>query len=452
VPSPAALRAPVDRLIDDRLGAPGASGGRDTPEAKQAIDALLARPVDTAAAVRIALATNPRLRAAFDELDLAAADVAAALGIGPVEIDAKLRFGGAHDEVEVDAIQGLLGLITAPGRRAAARAELAAARASAAAAALRLAARVEIAFDDLLAAQGDVELRQAAFDAAEAAATLRERMHAAGNASDLALARERDAREQARLELDRARATAAARHDAAGALLGLSGPRTEWTASGALRDLPAAPPALDALEASAAAASLELAAGRERRDAAEHRAGGERLRAVLPELGVGVAVADDGQGTGIGPAIRIGIPLFDWRSGERARAGALVRRAGHELEAEQAELGAQVRAARRAALATYQEARHLRDVILPLRQQIVEETLKHYNAMDADPFALIAARGGLVDGSHQYLDALRRHWNAMAEVTALSRGVMLDSMPGAVPAEDARAATQAGTQAGKEHP
>ena len=90
--------------------------------------------------------------------------------------------------------------------RAAARADLAAARAKATATALRLAARVEIAFDDLIAAQQELELRRTAFDAADAAATIRERMHAAGNTSDLAQARDRDAREQARIDLARAEA------------------------------------------------------------------------------------------------------------------------------------------------------------------------------------------------------------------------------------------------------
>jgi outer membrane protein TolC len=426
VPPSQEVRAPVDRLVTERLGSQDAPAALSPAQ----LDALLARPIDAATAIRIALATSPRLRVTFDQLDIAAADVAAALGLGPLTVDAQLRFTGGHDEYEVDVIQGLLGLVTAPARRAAARADLAATRAAAAAAALRLAARVEIAFDDLLAAQQDAALREAAFDAADAAATLRERMHAAGNTTDLAVARDRDAREQARLELARARAAVVARREAAAAAIGLSGSRT-WSAAGELRELPAAPPALDALEATAAAASLELAAGRDRRAAAEQRARDERLRSVLPELGVGVAVADDGNGRGVGPALRIGIPLLDPRSGPRARASALVRRADHELEARQIELGAAARAARNAALATYEEARHLRDVVLPLRQQIVDETLRHYNAMDADPFALIAARQGQVDAAHQYLDAVRRHWNAMAEVTALFRGVMLDPSPGA---------------------
>jgi outer membrane protein TolC len=421
VPSPAALRAPVDRLVGERLGASLAL------QNDASIDALLERPLDTSAAIRIALANSPRLRAAFDELDLAAGDVAAALGLGPLTLDAQLRRGRDHHEYEVDAIQGVLGLIAAPRRRAAAQAELAAARATAAAAALRLAAQVELAFDDLLAAQQAVELRQTALDAADAAAAVRERMHAAGNTTELARARDRDAREQARVELGRAEAAVEVHREAVNALLGLSGPRTSWAAAGALRELPPVPPALDAIEAGAVAASLELTAGRERREAAENRAAGERLRAVLPELGVGVSVADDGHQTSVGPALRIGVPLFDPRAGERARARALVRREDHALAAQAIELRAAARAARITALATYQEARHLHDVVLPLRQQIVSETLKHYNAMDADPFALIVARRELVDGAHQYLDALRRYWHAITQVTALSRGVLVDT-------------------------
>jgi outer membrane protein TolC len=439
VPPPRELRAPVEHLVDQRIElSPGVQHGIHpgtplTPATAAQIDALLAQPVDPAVAIQIALANSPRLRAAFDELDIAAGDVAAALGLGPVTVDAKLRYGGAHNEYELDAVQSVLGLLAAPGRLAAAHAELAATRARAAAIALRLAARTEIAFNDLLAAEQAAAVRQTAFEAADAAATLRERMHTAGNTTDLALARDRDAREQARLELGRAKAEIVARRETVTALLGVSGVRTSWTATGALPPLAAAPPALDGLEAIALSGSLELAAGRQRRAAAEHRATGEILRTVLPELGVGVAIASDGHDTGIGPALRIGIPLFDPRSGERARARALVRREDHELAAQAAELGAAARAARSAALATYEEARQLRDVVLPLRQQIVDETLKHYNAMDADLFTLIAARRELVSASHQYLDALRRHADAMVEVTALLRGVMLEPATGSSP-------------------
>lgn len=414
-PSLSAVRDPVDAEIARRLGNP--------PKAD--VSALLAAPLDQKAAVSIALANSARLAAAFDELGIAGGELGAALGLGPLEVDGVLRFG-AHAEVELDVVQNVLGLVTGGKRRGAARAGLVAAQAMATAETLRLVARVEIAFTDVLAAQQIVELRRTAFDAADAAALVRERMHEAGNASDLAQARDRDAREQARTEVGRAEADVEAKREHLNALLGLTGKQTAWTAKGLLAELPAAAPALDGLETAAVTASLELAAGRARVGGALDRRSDERIRTVLPELGVGVSVHDDGDhGPTVGPMLRLGLPLFDWRSGERMRANAEVQRAEHELTASAIELRARARAARVMALAAYQEARHIAAVILPLRQQILDETLKHYNAMDADPFALVMARRELVDAHDQRLEALRRYWRAMAEVTALQRGVTL---------------------------
>ena len=417
-PSLSEVRRPVDADLARRLG----------PQPKADLTTLLAAPLDQTAAIKIALANNARLAAAFDELGIAGGGLGAALGLGALEVDGVVRFGD-HTQLEVDVVQNVLGLITGGKRRAAARADLVAAQALAAAHAVRLVAHVEIAFGDLLAAQQSLALRRAAFDAADAAATVRERMHAAGAASDLAQARDRDAREQARISIGRAEAELEVRRERLNALLGLTGAQTAWTATGALPELPATPPALDALETTAVTANLDLAAGRAKVGGATNRAGEERMRTVLPELGVGVSVHDDADGTSIGPMIRIGIPLLDWRGGERMRANAEVRRAEHELTATAIELRTAARAARVTALAAYQEARHVKTIVHPLRQQILDETLKHYNAMDASPFELVMARRELVDAGDQQLEALRRYWGAMAEVTALERGVALQEQP-----------------------
>jgi outer membrane protein TolC len=413
VPSQQELRAPVDA----RVHAPPID-----------VSTALGKPIDAETAVAIALANSPRLAAALDELGVAGGDLASALGLGPVNVDLQLRFGTGH-EYEVDAVQNVLGLVAMPRRRAAARAELAAVQADAAATALRLAAHVRIAFADVLAAQQEVELRQAAFDAADAAATVRERMRAAGNTSELAQARDRDAREQARIDLARAEADVERARERVNALLGLTGAQTKWLAAGTLRELASEPPALDDLETNAVKASLDLQAGRARSEAAANRAGAAWLTAFLPEFGLGVSAMDRDGDVEVGPALRLGIPLFDQRAGARARANAELARRQHELDASAVELRAEARAARVTALAAYEEARHLHDIVLPLRQQIVDETLLHYNAMDADPFQLIIARRDLADAGHQYLDALRRYWSAMAEVDALRAGVALDMPP-----------------------
>jgi len=418
VPSQTELRRPVESDVARRLGGEVALDARIAP--------LLAKPLDRDSAVRIALANSSRLRAELTALGVAGGELASALGLGPLNIDASVRFGsGGAYEFEVEAIQNVLGLVTAPRARTGARANLEAARARASAAILELVARVEIAFTDLIAAQQEIELRRTAFDAADAAALVRERMHAAGNTSDLALARDRDAREQARVDLARSEADVEVARERLNALLGLSGDQTKWTAAAALAELPGTAPQLDDLEQAAVAASLELAAGRASIEGAANHLGAERVRAWLPEFGIGAAVVEHGAGIEVGPAVRLGIPLFDQRGAERAKATAALARAEHELSATAIELRAGARAARIMALTAHQEARHLREIILPLRQQIVDQTLLHYNAMDADPFELIVARRQLAEAGHQYLDALRRYWNSISEVTALRRGVML---------------------------
>ncbi|HEY4183116.1 MAG TPA: TolC family protein [Kofleriaceae bacterium] len=413
-PTTSELRGPVDDLVATRMGA---------PREKVNVHGLLAKPLDRSAAQKIAIANNARLAAAFDELGIAGGELGAALGLGPVRIEAMLRF--SPDEYEVNAVQSVMGLLSAPRRRASAHAEIDAAKARAAAETLKLVARVDIAFTDLLAAEQALDSRREAFAAADASATLRERMYAAGNTTALAQARERAEREQARITLGRAEATVELRRAALDALLGLSGDDTKWTATGSLAAVPDAAPSLDGLEASAVSASLAIEAGRYTRDAAENRAADLRLRTVLPDLGVGVSVHDDEAGTGVGPMIALGIPLFDWKSGERAKANAQIDRAAHELTATAVDLRADARSARTRALAAYQEARHYELIVLPLRQQILDETLKHYNAMDAEVFELLIARRDLVDAEDQALDARRRYWNAMAAVDALNRGVSI---------------------------
>ncbi|MEO8703753.1 MAG: TolC family protein [Kofleriaceae bacterium] len=416
VPTRSELHRPVDAELARRLGT-------DVRLDDAELAAWLAKPIDKATAVRIALANNARVRGALAELGIAAGGFRSPFGATTIQLEYRAGDGG---ELEGAIMQEILGVFTAARTRAAARADVAAGQAAAIALALRVAVRVETAFHDLIASQRMLELRRDAFDAADAAALVRERMHAAGTASDLAQARDRDAREQARIELARAEATALLRRESINALLGLSGDQTKWTVTGTLPELPAAAPAIDTLEATAVAASLALAGGRARADAAANHAADQRLRSVLPHLSAGVAVSNHDDVTRVGPAIELGLPLFDWNSAGRTRANAEQRRASHELTAIAVELRAGARSARITALATYGEAKHLREVVLPLRQQILDETIKHYNAMDADPFALILARRELAEAHQQFTDALRRFANAMAVVRGLERGVLLD--------------------------
>jgi outer membrane protein TolC len=391
--------------------------------------ALLGKPLDAVGGVAIAIANNRGLQARYAELGIAAAGVAEATVLRPTEVDLSYKVGitAQGSEIEIDVIQDVLDLITIPKRRGAAKAELEAARARTVAATIDLAARVELAFYDAVGALQTVALRQTSFDAAEASATVAERMHAAGGANDLMLARERDRREQARLDLGRAQRDVELAREALGELLGVSGDDTRFTTIERLPDPPTLSPSLDGLERDAIAASLELAAIRADAGAAADRLGLARLRSWLPELGLGVSVLEHDDAWGAGPAVRIGLPIFDQNQGARAEARAELSRARHRATDVAVATRARARAARIAVLEAHAAARHLRDVVVPLRQTIVAETLKHYNAMNASPFELLSARRELVDADRQYIDAVRGYWRAATAARALSRGALIDA-------------------------
>lgn len=440
VPSRTAVFGPVDREIEKRLGI-GATWHEDAdPRVPAAVTALLAKPLDRDTAIRIALATNRRLQAQYDQLGIAASEIASATVLPPLEVDleTKIALDGPGDEIELDVIQDVLELIQLPQRRGVARADLDAARARAVAATVELVARVEGSYLDLVAAQQDLALRQTAFDAASASAEIADRQFAAGNIAEVSVIRERDQRDLARIELGRAQVEVETRREALNEVLGLSGEATRWTVGQRLAELPTDAPKLDELERDAIAASLDIAAIRAEAEAAAGRVGIARVRAWLPKLGVGVSADHKDGEWDAGPAISIGLPLFNQQQGPRAKANAELRRARNTAIATAVELRARARAVRQRALGAYAEAKHLRDVVLPRRQRLVDETLKQYNAMNASTFELLSARRELVEAGRLYIEALRRFWRAAADARALARGAMARAAGDDVAADSSR--------------
>src|SRR5262245_25897736 len=90
VPTRSELRAPVDRELAQRLGAPVETTFTSS------VAALLDKPIDREAAVKVALANSSRLRAALEELGIAGGELGAAIGLGPVRIEAAYRFEDDH--------------------------------------------------------------------------------------------------------------------------------------------------------------------------------------------------------------------------------------------------------------------------------------------------------------------------------------------------------------------
>lgn len=386
---------------------------------------LLADGLQLDEAIRIGLLNDRRLQSAFDDLGVARADLATASVFRNPEIAARVRFSSDGDpDLELDAVQDVLGLITIGRRRTIASAELESARLDAIGAVVDLVAEVRDAYYEAQAAEQLLEMRRAIVHATDASYTLAHSLHGAGNITDLELLLQRDPYEQARVELVDAEAARMQTREHLNATLGLWGEATNWTLAGRLEPPPSDEIDLRSVERVAIERSLELEAARWRLRAAGGRVGLARLERWLPALGVGVSAERDGASGdwGVGPAVVVAAPLWDRNSGGIARSDAVSSQARHRYAALAVQLRADARATRERLRAARARALAYRDTILPLRARLVDETQKARNAMAASSFELLAARRHQIEAGAGYVAALLDYWRARAAAEQLLAG------------------------------
>jgi outer membrane protein TolC len=386
---------------------------------------LLAKPLDVDAAVQIALLNNQGLQASFEELGMARGRLVQALSVPNPTVEAAIRFRGSDNpELEVGGMIDLTELLLLPWRGGSASAGLDAAKLEVAGRVLDLAYAVRIVFFEYQAALQTLALRNEVLSALRASFAAAEALHEAGNITDLSFANERALYEEERLSHASAEATLAGKRNELAALMGV------WTADAKFEAEPrlAAPQPVDAtlerLEPRALEKSLDLAAIRARYRAAAKAANFANVRGFLPELEAGVSAERDDEGWGVGPAASLELPLFYQGQGEVATAEAQVRaeRRRHRETAVRIRVAARSLAVRLRMAAD--SAKYYREVLLPLREQIVAGTLLQFNAMSAGVFDLLRAKRAQVHTAEAYVNVLRDYWTARAGAEQLLAGRM----------------------------
>ena len=203
-PEPAFRDVAAD--VHDRLGHKPTwnRGSTDDRKIEEAIDSLLARELTVDASVQIALLNNPSLRASYEELSLAQADlVEAGLLKNPVLSGGVTAWEMEHISPNLffTVEQDFLDLLMMPLRKRVARAQLEATKLHVGDEVLSLANEVRCAFYAAQAAEQVVAVRRLVREAAEASADLARRQREAGTMNDLALYGELGLASQVRLDL-----------------------------------------------------------------------------------------------------------------------------------------------------------------------------------------------------------------------------------------------------------
>ena len=415
----------MPKLVRDRTGVEVPwSPDRPEPASGDTIRALLEGGLTAERAVRVALLNNRSLRAQFEEIGVSRADFRQGLLPRNPTIEGEVRFGHGTRPGEIGVMQDLSSILLAPRRRQAARAALQRANFLAAHAALEAVRETRSAFLDVQATQQIRRFWEQIGRNAQAAEDLARRQHGAGNISDLDLENQQALYERAKIELSKVQTEGLAARERLNRAMGTWGEQTAWEVVDDLPTIPSDTTSLSGLESTAISQRLDLAAADAEMRALEKTVSLERFTS-FPELRAGVHVEREPEGSRTaGPAVELAFPLFDRGQHAVARARSLLRQAQDRHAALAVEIRSEVRSARDRLTAGRQLVEYYRDIVLPRRRRIVEETQREYNFMLVGVFQLLQAKQEEISADREYLEAQRDYWVARTELEHALGGAM----------------------------
>ncbi|QSQ20274.1 TolC family protein [Pyxidicoccus parkwayensis] len=420
--------AEVAALVEERLGRKTRwnQGTPEDAEVQRHLDALLKEDLTSDRAVEVALLNNPALQSTYEDLGVSQADMVQAGLLSNPTLSGSVGFpisGVGVSEHEFSLVQEFVDLFTLPLRKRVAQEQFIADTLRVAHEALSTAAEVRKTYSEVQARQQLVELRRAVLQAAEATADLATRQREAGNITELDLATEQASAEEARLVLAQEELALVEDREHLNRLLGLWGPRTEWKVSEALPPPPVQEAPLERLESLAVRQRLDIDAARKQVSLLWNALELARSTRYFGRVEVGVHTHQDADGPRLfGPTLSLELPIFDQRQALIARLEAQHRQGERRLVELSVNARSEVRAARARLLSLRMVAERYRQVVLPLREKVVEQAQLQYNGMQIGLYQLLTAKREQVEAYRSYLEAVRDYWMAHAELERLVGG------------------------------
>jgi len=385
------------------------------------------RPISADDAVRLALAHNPRIRALYARLGIGRAELEDARRLAnPTLGYARMKSGDGGAKITRRASLSLTDLLLLPTRTRMAEGELDRQQLAVASDVLALATEAEIAWYTAAGAQQIAAMRDLVAQAAQRSADLAERFFAAGNIHRLQLEQERAAATRARIDALMASAQALRARSALGGLLGLPSAAT-WSLEARLPAPRAVAYAADALIPLALESRLDLKALQQAVVTREDALGVTRRWRWLGSIEFEYEREREADGGRMrGPALALGLPLFDQGQGALERAKAELLQARAELDAKVHSIHDAARVGVEQLSLAAMIADRYRAELLPAHEAIVARTEERVNYMLVGVFELLAAKQQEYEAYQAYLEAVRDYWIARAELRGAVGGRLPD--------------------------
>lgn len=430
----------TDTALSAQVGTP--SWHLDPAEiaaAERRVQAMIAnRSVSSETAVQVALLNNRGLQARYAELGLSATDLwETALGpIPKAHVSVSGLAGNVARTLEATLINAVLDSATARPRSQVANMRFKQAQLLAAGETVALAIETRRAWIEAVAAFEAVGLIARTKDTADAASELASELGRTGAMTAGDQAREHAFTAQIAAELANARLEARLAKERLARLMGLPLGASSFYVPDALPRLPGQARTRNDIVRLALNNRVDLAVGRIELEAiaADYNLSGKTRMVNDITLVTGVeAEREDGE-TETKPVVEVEfeIPLYDTSKLKSRRGSLEYMRAANMLAEAAVNARSQARSAHLAVTGKHSVAKHWRDVILPLRDQIDAESLRSYNGMITSTFDLLSdARDGL-EAKLGAAEAKRDYWLAETDVTAAIWGGPANFEGGAV--------------------
>lgn len=411
----------VGQAVEARTGIK-TSWEQGSPEDEQVarrVDALLEAGLSTQSAIGIALVNNPQLQATYEELGVSQAEMVQAGLLTNPTLGGSIAFpsGAGLLEYEASLVTSFLELFVVPFRHKVAQQQFMADVQRVAHQALEVVAEVNTRFVQWQAQQRRVELGEQLVAAAQAAAELAERQYTAGNVTDLKLAETQARYQQSRLQLAGDQLLLEREREGLNRALGLWGSRTNWRATRSLEPMPEREASLEHLESIALRQRLDVDAARKTALVMQNAVELARSTRFVGLVNVGLHVHQDPDGPRLfGPTLQLELPIFDQRQATIAKLEAQERQAQRRLNALSVDARSRVREARLALLAARNVVAHYEQVLLPLRERVLQQSQLQYNGMQVGLYELLDAKEQQAEAERGHVEALRDYWVARAEL------------------------------------
>lgn len=374
---------------------------------------LLSKPLDREGALRLALMQSPEMRRllALHESELNSAAMSGRLA-NPGFSYERLRSSEGLD-IERWISFGVLDVLTFPQRRRVAAADVEAGRARLATDIVERMTAVRRSWVEAVAAGEKRRYAERVLASAEASAELAVRMEAAGNFNILERARQQSYQADARSRFILARQHELATRESLVRLLGLNADHARrLTLPARLPALPTEPISAPDVSRTITATRLDLRLANAKWRSA---AAANGLTQVTSLTDVSLSLRE--QETR-GFEVEFSLPVFDAGDLQRGAAQAQLRAAVAELEQTALVASSDLRVGYAAYRSAYEDAVHHRDVLVPLRKAMSEETLLRYNGMLIGVFELLSDAREQVDTVVAAIESSERFWLAEADLQA----------------------------------